>query len=498
MLPILQACYNGLDKLETPISTEFTCLLIECFTPNTAKSLFSNSSQYQVLFMNLLSASSQPQAVIACKAALNMINKDFFSSISHDSQAVIISALLVLLPTTLVDVSNLIKTIIECLPISNALILKLFTQINKSISPELQVAKKIRAHENEEIEFFPRLLSLLEVIRSNSNIALEYSIIPCLFETLNSLLNLNANAPPRIEYAKQLTLKVILDVISNLKDTETKMIKEEALRMDLVVQCVRVTNNPQTHNAALLLLAATGSRYPHIVLLNIMPVFTFMGSSILRQDDDFSLHVIVKTLQTIIPSLLKNGDTVTQIVSIMKMFVDAVRHIPEFRQLKLFKVLLEILNFDSYLGNMISLLVTYTLSNTTFSVGDKFDYNKFALDLLHEYDGQVQLSTLNNMFQLLGSHGKEHDIFYSALFGDELDEKVSRKVYLRLVNFTLIALKSSSIIKAIHEVSMADSQLHMSLVENILSHIEIFANKGKNKYSRSNSNSNFSYPQFTL
>jgi hypothetical protein len=213
-----------------------------------------------------------------------------------------------------------------------------------------------------------------------------------------------------------------------------------------------------------------------------MPVFTFMGSTILRQDDDFSFHVIVKTLQTIIPSLLKTGNTIAQIVSIMKMFVDAVRHIPEFRRLKLFKVLLEILNVDSYLGNMISLLLTYTLWNTTFSVGDKFDYNQFSMDLLHEYDGQVQLSTLNNIFQLLRSYGMEDDIFYSALFGDELDEKLSRKIHLRLVNFTLIALKSSSSFKAIQDVSMADSKLHMRLVENILSHIEIFANKGKSKF----------------
>ena len=41
------------------------------------------------------------------------------------------------------------------------------------------------------------------------------------------------------------------------------------------------------------------------VLHNIMAIFTFMGSSILRQDDAYSFQVISKIVDTIIPILVK-------------------------------------------------------------------------------------------------------------------------------------------------------------------------------------------------
>lgn len=41
------------------------------------------------------------------------------------------------------------------------------------------------------------------------------------------------------------------------------------------------------------------------VLHNLMPIFTFMGASILRQDNQYSFQVINTTLDTIIPVLVK-------------------------------------------------------------------------------------------------------------------------------------------------------------------------------------------------
>ena len=41
------------------------------------------------------------------------------------------------------------------------------------------------------------------------------------------------------------------------------------------------------------------------VLHNIMAIFTFMGSSILRQDDAYSYQIISKIVDTIIPILIQ-------------------------------------------------------------------------------------------------------------------------------------------------------------------------------------------------
>lgn len=41
------------------------------------------------------------------------------------------------------------------------------------------------------------------------------------------------------------------------------------------------------------------------VLHNIMPIFTFMGASIMRLDDAYSFRVIDKTVQMVIPALIQ-------------------------------------------------------------------------------------------------------------------------------------------------------------------------------------------------
>ena len=41
------------------------------------------------------------------------------------------------------------------------------------------------------------------------------------------------------------------------------------------------------------------------VLHNVMSIFTFMGASVVRQDDSYSFEVITKTLDTVIPALIQ-------------------------------------------------------------------------------------------------------------------------------------------------------------------------------------------------
>ena len=41
------------------------------------------------------------------------------------------------------------------------------------------------------------------------------------------------------------------------------------------------------------------------VLHNIMSIFTFMGMSVLRQDDTYSFQIIKRTVESIIPALIK-------------------------------------------------------------------------------------------------------------------------------------------------------------------------------------------------
>lgn len=47
------------------------------------------------------------------------------------------------------------------------------------------------------------------------------------------------------------------------------------------------------------------SLFQEKVLHNVMSIFTFMGASVVRQDDSYSFEVITKTMDTVIPALIQ-------------------------------------------------------------------------------------------------------------------------------------------------------------------------------------------------
>ena len=72
-------------------------------------------------------------------------------------------------------------------------------------------------------------------------------------------------------------------------------------RVDSLIACIRTSTNPQVHNRTLLLLSELAQIVPELILNHVTPIFTFMGANVLRQDDEYSGHVIeqVFTLKTI-------------------------------------------------------------------------------------------------------------------------------------------------------------------------------------------------------
>ena len=65
---------------------------------------------------------------------------------------------------------------------------------------------------------------------------------------------------------------------------------EIKLNIECIVQCIRSTVNPDTQRRALLVLSYGAKLDPQIVLHNIMTIFTFMGTSLLRRDDAYSFQ----------------------------------------------------------------------------------------------------------------------------------------------------------------------------------------------------------------
>lgn len=71
------------------------------------------------------------------------------------------------------------------------------------------------------------------------------------------------------------------------------------------MECLRTSGNIQTKENCLTAISCAASLYPTRVLHNVMQIFTFMGGSFLKIDNEHSFNVIKDTIDTIVPILLQ-------------------------------------------------------------------------------------------------------------------------------------------------------------------------------------------------
>ncbi|KAF6215132.1 hypothetical protein GE061_009882 [Apolygus lucorum] len=202
-----------------------------------------------------------------------------------------------------------------------------------------------------------RGVCLLEMIQSKKKVSNVHILLPTLFAILKRSLQFeHQNA---VEYHKQLLLSTILFCCEKLTESGCTSLKPDSLHVDLVVDCVRASHNPQTHHHALLALTYLAKIIPEQILHNIMAIFTFIGSSVLRQDDAYSFQIISQIIDTVVPVLLKGGkktDYEVNIASVLRVFVSAFLDIPEHRRLPLLYKLMVTLNDGEHLWIFLALV----------------------------------------------------------------------------------------------------------------------------------------------
>ncbi|XP_011695348.1 PREDICTED: HEAT repeat-containing protein 1 [Wasmannia auropunctata] len=199
---------------------------------------------------------------------------------------------------------------------------------------------------------------LLEFAERADNIKREELLYGILFDLLNVCLSLEEQSP--VEYTNQLLLSMIFWMMKKelpVRDADTQIA--------LIVKCIRTSRNPQTHHHALLVLVEflRNMNVQH-ALLNLMPIFTFMGSTIVRQDDAYSIQIISKTLETVVP-IINAADDATHACELLRTFIISLPHIPEHRRMPLFVKLLQLL------GNHLHLYYLLTFESHVMKIASQ-------------------------------------------------------------------------------------------------------------------------------
>ncbi|XP_052757837.1 HEAT repeat-containing protein 1 [Galleria mellonella] len=213
-------------------------------------------------------------------------------------------------------------------------------------------------------------VTFLEYVQSKKKMTVDNSFVNILFQILNKCLRFEEQS--YVEYTKQLILSSLwyycTKFVDDKDEDEMKSLKS-IFKVELIVMCIRGTQNPQTHHHALILLSHAAYILPDQVLHHTMEIFTFMGSSVLRHDDAYSFQIIVKIIENLIPILVKLDKKIEEhtekelqqlqdrVVPVLRIFADVVLHVPEHRRLPLYTKLLETVGASNFLWVFLALLL---------------------------------------------------------------------------------------------------------------------------------------------
>jgi U3 small nucleolar RNA-associated protein 10 len=263
---------------------------------------------------------------------------------------------------------------------------------------------------------------VLEIIDS-SKPASHPELLKGLFHVLGEIHHYRAQTESGMVYLQGLAINSLLAIVDKLKDTKVSPGDKSVIRTDLLVECIRHTSNPQVQNAALLLVSCLAVWQPEVVLHSVMPIFTFMGTTILRQADDYSAHVIDQTVSHVVPPLVislrkKNKEVVRGASDLLLSFTAAFEHIPLHRRLGLFEHVTKTLGPNDCLFAIMAMIVDrYPTDNEAGS---------FVVELVNIFDPSIDLQAIRQYVGLVTDIFKQRRSLSEVVLN--LKDKTSEQV----------------------------------------------------------------------
>uniref|UniRef100_A0A8C3PX82 HEAT repeat-containing protein 1 n=1 Tax=Chrysolophus pictus TaxID=9089 RepID=A0A8C3PX82_CHRPC len=353
-----------------------------------------------------------------------------------------------------------------------------------------------------------RVMLVLELLQHKKKLKRPQALVPALFNLLSRCLEPLASEEENMEYTKQLILSCLLNICQKLSSGGNKIpadiLDKEKFNVELIVQCIRISKMPQTHHHALLLLGAVAGMFPDKVLHNIMPIFTFMGANVLRLDDTYTFQVINKTVQMVIPALIQAEDSDLSessrgveevVIKIIRVFVDALPHVPEHRRLPILAQLITTVGGDRFLWVLLVLLfeqyVTKTVTVTASTDKDAVleADTEFWISICCEFSVRCQFQSMMKIIQYLTElpENKEVKAVFTNILHSNQDgelfnveshsDKQLRHFKYLSVSFMSQLLTSQSLVKKVVECEEKEElqKMEQRLLEDVLHYINTVA-----------------------
>ena len=337
------------------------------------------------------------------------------------------------------------------LPLSSSVLSSFLERLPK-LSDEIGVSKKRRSKQdlNKEANAKPapdlgtqiRQITLVLELVESSSAERQPKMLRGLFQLLADLQRSQDKIKGGINYLQVLTLDSILAIITGAENGPDSSIDPSEINADVIIECIQTTSSTQTRNTGLLLISALARVRSELILHNVMPIFTFMGSNMLSQADEFSNHVISQTMDSIIPQLMQSlhkrkSSQLSGVSELLLSFAAAFEDLPAHRRMEIYGSLIEKVGSEPYLYAFVAILIYENPKNKRVM--------QFASDLVCQYDVEIQLIVVRQYLDLLLDNLQKKPTTSAQVLA--IDAKPSRMdVMANLLPFVPVMLSTGSIV----------------------------------------------------
>lgn len=305
-------------------------------------------------------------------------------------------------------------------------------------------------------------------------------LLPVLFSTLAKLQAFRSTVGSDLGYLQNVVLTSLLSMLPVYKANRELKITTSDGYGDLLVNCIQKSSSPIVQNAALLLVARLATTAPEVIIHCVMPIFTFMGVSVVRQSDDYSAHVVNQVIKEVIPPLLETmrkgkKSVVASASELLLSFTSSYEHIPSHRRFGIFMSLIETLGADEFLFAVIALLVE--------KQGPTDGILTFVTELLDRHDVKSQLEAVLKHVRLTDDLFKPPPNLASALLrpaNSKLDPQAAQEAALSQLSALPALLSSRRLKMQIRKLTEQNDmqaaevrELYAGLLESVLSLAEV-------------------------
>ncbi|CAN8096645.1 unnamed protein product [Discula destructiva] len=317
-----------------------------------------------------------------------------------------------------------------------------------------------------------RKVTLVLQLVESSNPAEHPELLQSLFMVLSELQTFRTLMGSEMGFLQNLVLSSLLAMMPTYRDDKNLKIDTTVGHGDVLVSCIQKSSSPAVQNSALLLVASLAKTAPDVVLHSVMPIFTFMGSSVLRQSDDYSAHVINQTIREVVPPLIETfrktrKPIVASASELLASFVIAYEHIPSHRRQGLFISLVENLGPQDFLFALVAMFVDkYGTSDNVLT---------FTADLINHFNVETQMQTLIRFLDLVADLFKPKPALSTTLFGKKETEEETNKTALKQLTLLPHILANRTLKREIRKLAERDDmetakirELYAQLLQDVL------------------------------